>query len=156
MLGCGAQTLPPTLPHISLLFSYISPYLPHTPTHFPTIPTYLPSRSQSVAKLPCGEVSKAKLLWQSYHVAKLLATAKCTTKNHKPKPTKIGHVDQIKLFQICNGAKSITSNINTYHTKLKLLIVCRSYKVLKTLTLYLAIVTKFDPTSFDLKYKSIK
>ena len=75
---------PNTLPHISsLTFPYISPYLPHTPTHFPTpslmlLPTssfppltpqhifllspHLPSPSRSVAKLPCGEVSVAKLL----------------------------------------------------------------------------------------------
>ena len=72
------------IPHISSLpFPYISPYLPHTPSHFPTpplipLPTsllppptpqhifllslHLPSPSQSVAKLPCDEVSVAKLL----------------------------------------------------------------------------------------------
>ena len=98
--GCGAPThfLPqfPTspLPH-SLHLSYISHYLPHIPTHFPTpplipLPTsplpppttqhiFLPSPhllspSQRVAKLPCDEVCVAKLLWRSYHVAKLLAT----------------------------------------------------------------------------------
>ena len=81
---------PNTLPHTSFLtFPYISPYLPHTPTHFPTppsshisphTPTHFPtiptspSPSQSVAKLPCDEVSVAKLLRRSYHVAKLLAT----------------------------------------------------------------------------------
>ena len=92
----GPNTLPPTLPLISLtspfptfpftsptfqhtflhLLLYLFPHLPSscTPTHFPTIPTYLPSSSQSVAKLPCDEVSVAKLLWRSYHVAKLLAT----------------------------------------------------------------------------------
>ena len=93
----GPNTLPPTLPLISLtspfptssftsptlqhtslhLLLYLFPHLPSsscTPIHFPTIPTYLPSRSQSVAKLPCDEVSVAKLLWRSYHVAKLLAT----------------------------------------------------------------------------------
>ena len=43
--------------------SHIPPSSPHTPTHFPTIPTslHLPSPSQSVAKLPCGEVTVAKL-----------------------------------------------------------------------------------------------
>ena len=67
-----------TLPHFSsLTFPYVSPYLPHTPTHFPTplipLPTsplppptsqhifllfpHLPSPSESVAKLPCGEVA---------------------------------------------------------------------------------------------------
>ena len=83
-------------PHLpTLTFPYISPYLPHTPSHFPTppfipLPTsllppptpqhifllspHLPSPSQSVAKLPCDEVCVAKLLWRSYHVAKLLAT----------------------------------------------------------------------------------
>ena len=76
-------------PHLvpTLTFPYISPYLPHTPSHFPTYPLiplptsplppptpqhifllslHLPSPSQSVAKLPCDEVSVAKLLWQSY------------------------------------------------------------------------------------------
>ena len=96
MLRCGAPThlnSPHLLP--TLTFIYISPYLPHTPSHFPTppfipLPTFLlplptpqhifllsphlPSPSQSVAKLPCDEVSVAKLLWRSYHVAKLLAT----------------------------------------------------------------------------------
>ena len=73
----GPNTLSPTPPHISLPSpfptspsahlpssynsSHISPSSPHTPIHFPTIPTYLPSRSQSVAKLPCDEVSVAKL-----------------------------------------------------------------------------------------------
>ena len=83
-------------PHLlpTLTFPYISPYLPHTPSHFSTpfipLPTsllppptpqhifllspHLPSPSQSVAKLPCDEVCVAKLLWRSYHVAKLLAT----------------------------------------------------------------------------------
>ena len=83
-------------PHFpTLTFPYISPYLPHTPSHFPTplfipLPTsllppltpqhifllspHLPSPSQSVAKLPCDEVCVAKLVWRSYHVAKLLAT----------------------------------------------------------------------------------
>ena len=93
----GPNILPPRLPHISsLIFPYISPYLPHTPTHFPTppliplfhispssphTPTHFPtpiptspSTSQSVVKLPCDEVSVTKLLWRSYHVAKLLAT----------------------------------------------------------------------------------
>ena len=81
---------PNTLPHLShLTFPYISPYLPHTPTHFftalliplPTSPLppptpqhtflqlspHLPSPSQSVAKLPCDDVSVAKLLRGSYH-----------------------------------------------------------------------------------------
>ena len=31
-----------------------------------------------MAKLPCDEVSVAKLLWRSYHVAKLLATTDST------------------------------------------------------------------------------
>ena len=77
-----------TSPHLLLHLipphlSYISRYLPHIPTHFPTpplipLPTsflpsptpqhifllspHLPSPSQSVAKLPCDEVSVAKLL----------------------------------------------------------------------------------------------
>ena len=97
------------LSHISLIFPYISPYLPHTPTHFSTppliplltspLPTptpqnnfllspHLPSPSQSVVKLPCDEVSVAKLLWQSYHVAKLLATLK-----NKVNTTHIGFPD---------------------------------------------------------------
>ena len=84
MLGCGAPThfLPYLIP---LTFPYISPYLPHTPTHFPTPPLirlpssslppptpqhvfllspYFPQllRAESVAKLPCDEVSVAKLL----------------------------------------------------------------------------------------------
>ena len=68
----------------TLTFPCISPYLPHTPSHFPTpplipLPTspptpqhifllslHHPSLSQSVAKLPCDEVSVAKLLWRSY------------------------------------------------------------------------------------------
>ena len=70
-------------PHLSTLtFPYISPYLPHTPSHFPTppfipLPTsllppptpqhifllspHLPSPFQSLAKLPCDEVSVMKL-----------------------------------------------------------------------------------------------
>ena len=87
-------------PHLlpTLTFPYISPYFPHTPSHFPPpplipLPTsplppptpqqifllspHLPSPSQSVVKLPCDEVSVAKLLWRSYHVAKLLATYHC-------------------------------------------------------------------------------
>ena len=63
----------PTPHHTFLhLLSYLFPhpsFLPHSPTYFPTIPTHLPSPSQSVAKLPCDEVSVAKLLWRSYHVA---------------------------------------------------------------------------------------
>ena len=92
MLGCGAPTHLPNLLHflphlIPLTFPYISPFLRHTPTHFPTPPLiplpisslppptpqhifllspHLPSPSQSVVKLPCDEVSVAKLLWQSY------------------------------------------------------------------------------------------
>ena len=83
----GPNTLPPTLPisssphspHLSLHLPYLPhipthfptpplylfphlPFLLHTPTHFLTIPTYLPSSFQSVAKLPCDEVSEAKLL----------------------------------------------------------------------------------------------
>ena len=95
MLRCGAPTHTFNSPHLpTLTFPYISPYLPHTPSHFPTppfipLPTsllppptpkhifllspHLPSPSQSVAKLPCDEVSVAKLLWRSYHGAKLLA-----------------------------------------------------------------------------------
>ena len=62
------NTLSYTASHTS---SHISPSSPHTPTHFPTpIPTS-PSFSPSVAKLPCDEVSVAKLPWRSYHVAKL-------------------------------------------------------------------------------------
>ena len=68
---------------------HISSSFPHIPTHFPPpIPTS-PSPSQSVAKLPCDEVSVAKLLatthfptlpissptvwimWRSYHVMML-------------------------------------------------------------------------------------
>ena len=97
----GPNTLSPTFPHISsLTFPYISPYQPHTPTHFPTppliplptsphTPTHFPtpipispSPSQSMAKLPCDEVSVAKLPWRSYHVAKLLATLKVWRSYH--------------------------------------------------------------------------
>ena len=67
----------------TLTFPYISPYFPHTPSHFTTTPLiplptspfpppipqhmfllspHLPSPSQRVAKLPCDEVSVAKLL----------------------------------------------------------------------------------------------
>ena len=83
----GPNTLPPTSPHsphLSLHLplppphpntlcytsshtsSDISPSSPHTPTHFPTPIATSPSPSQSVAKLPCDEVSVAKLLWRSY------------------------------------------------------------------------------------------
>ena len=86
---------PNTLPHISFLTSPFPtspltfPTPQHTFLHLPLIPLptsrptpqhifllspHLPSPSQSVAKLPCDEVSVAKLLWRSYHVAKLLAT----------------------------------------------------------------------------------
>ena len=95
MLRCGAPThfkFPTSpYPHLSLHL----PLSPHIPSHFHTPPfiplatsllppptpqhifllsPHLPSPSQSVAKLPCDEVSVAKLLWRSYHVAKLLAT----------------------------------------------------------------------------------
>ena len=67
----------------NLTFPYISPYFPHTPSHFATTPLiplptsplpppipqhmfllspHLPSPSQRVVKLPCDEVSVAKLL----------------------------------------------------------------------------------------------
>ena len=78
----GPNTLPPTLPNISLTsfplpFLHL-PFAPHIPTHFPIpplipLPTsplppptpqhislpspHLPSPSQSVANLPCGEVT---------------------------------------------------------------------------------------------------
>ena len=86
---------PNTLPHISFLTSPFPtspltfPTPQHTFLHLPLIPLptsrptpqhifllspHLPSPSQSVAKLPCDEVSVAKLLWRSYHVVKLLAT----------------------------------------------------------------------------------
>ena len=78
----GSNTFP-HLPHLSL-------HLPYTPTHFPTppfipLPTSplppptpkhifllfpcLPSPSQSVAKLPCDEVSVAKLLATICYIA---------------------------------------------------------------------------------------
>ena len=85
MLRCGAPThfYSPHLP--TLTFPYISPYLPHTPSHFPTppfipLPTSLlpPPTPQHIfllsPHLPSPSQSVAKLLWQSYHVAKLLAT----------------------------------------------------------------------------------
>ena len=79
MLGCGAPThFPSPFPTSSLLpphpntlsytsshtSSHISTSSPHTPTHFSTPIPHLPSPSQSVAKLPCDEVSVAKLLWK--------------------------------------------------------------------------------------------
>ena len=88
MLGCGAPTHFPHLPHLT--FPYISPYLPHTPTHFPTSPLiplptspFLPPHPNTLSYYPhispltfskCDEVSVAKLLWRSYHAAKSLAT----------------------------------------------------------------------------------
>ena len=96
----GPNTL--LIPHISLPSPFPTSPLtsPYTPSHFPTppfvpLPTsllppptpqhifllspHLPSPSQSVAKLPCDEVCVAKLLWRSYHVAKLLATISSTS-----------------------------------------------------------------------------
>ena len=92
MLECGAPThfFPhfPTSPHSSLHLPLPPPYpntlsytSSHTSSHIsPTfqhiflLSPHLPSPSQSVAKLPCDEIAEAKLLWRSYHVAKLLAT----------------------------------------------------------------------------------
>ena len=60
---------------LSYLFphpSFLPPH-PNTFSYYPHISLYL---LKNVAKLPCDEVSVAKLLWRSYHVAKLLATQK--------------------------------------------------------------------------------
>ena len=46
--------------------SHIPPPSPPTPQHIFLLSPHLPSPSQSVAKLPCDEVSVAKLLWRSY------------------------------------------------------------------------------------------
>ena len=92
--GCGAPTHFPTSPPSPHLFLHLPlpPSHPYTFLHLPLIPLptspfprstsqhifllspHLPSPSQSVAKLPCDEVTVAKLLWRSYHVAKFLAT----------------------------------------------------------------------------------
>ena len=69
----GPNTL--LIPHISLPSPFpTSPLTSPTPQHIFLLSPHLPSPSQSVAKLPCDEVCVAKLLWRSYHVAKLLAT----------------------------------------------------------------------------------
>ena len=64
---------PITLSYTSFHTSSHIPSSSPTPQHIFLLSPHLPSPSQSVAKLPCDEVCVAKLLWQSYHVAKVLA-----------------------------------------------------------------------------------
>ena len=106
MLRCGAPThfptsLSPHSPHLSLHLplppphpnilsstfchtsSHISPSSPHTPTYFPTpIPTS-PSPSQSVAKLPCDDVSVTKLPQYTYLYSRLTPAKTIVTCVHK-------------------------------------------------------------------------
>ena len=71
----------PTTHHTFLhLLSYLFPHPSFLPPHpIFLLSPHLPSPSQSVAKLPCDKVSVVKLLWRSYHVAKLLPTTQSGT-----------------------------------------------------------------------------